>query len=180
MRGRLDTRKLEAFMQAIGQRATTTGVVYLVGGATALLLRIREQTIDVDIKLDPEPGGIFETISALKNSLQINVKLAAQDQFLPPLPGWRERSPYIQSVRKVVFRHYDFYSQVLSKIERGHAQDLGDAREMMIRGGLNIAELVRLAAAILPDLPRYPAIDPEDLQQKLRDFVRAYELDRGS
>ena len=63
MRGFLDREKLEAFMQAIGHRATTPGVVYLTGGATALLLGIREQTVDVDIKLDPEPGGVFQAIA---------------------------------------------------------------------------------------------------------------------
>jgi len=51
VRSNLDTAKLDAFVQAIGRMATGPGRVYLVGGATALLLGIRDQTIDVDIKL---------------------------------------------------------------------------------------------------------------------------------
>src|SRR5437016_12151065 len=84
--------KLEAFMTQLGRRATTPGTIYITGGSTALLLGIRDQTIDIDIKLDPEPEGVFEAISDLKNSLDVNVELASPDQFIPPLPGWQERS----------------------------------------------------------------------------------------
>lgn len=180
MRGYVDKRKLEQFMQAIGSRATSPGVVYLVGGSTALLLGIREQTIDVDIKLDPEPGGVFQAIADLKNSLGINVELAAPDQFLPPLPGWRDRSPFIQSIGLVAFRHFDLYSQVLAKIERGHSQDLPDARAMMNLAGLQTDELIRLAIAIRPELIRYPGVDPNDLQLKLEEFLRTYGQDEST
>lgn len=158
-------------MRAIGRRATTPGVVYLTGGATALLLGIREQTVDIDIKLDPEPGGVFQAIADLKNSLDINVELASPDDFLPPLPGWRERSPFIETAGKVAFHHYDLYAQVLAKVERGHEQDIQDAREMMERGALNADELVRLAAAVKLDLVRYPAVDAADFERRLRAFV---------
>jgi len=62
------------------------------------------------------------------------VELASPDQFLPPLPGWQDRSPFIDAVGLVVFRHYDLYSQVLAKVERGHEQDLSDAAALMSRG----------------------------------------------
>src|SRR5437879_9951512 len=111
-------------MTEIGRRATSPGTIYLTGGSTALLLGIREQTIDVDIKLDPEPGGVFEAIASLKEALQLNVELASPDDFLPPLPGWRERSRHITTAGEVEFKHYDLYSQALAKIERGHDQDI--------------------------------------------------------
>ncbi len=179
MRGHIDTGKLEQFMQTLGHLATTPGGVYLVGGSTALLLGIRDQTIDIDIKLDPEPGGVFQAIAGLKNSLDINVELAAPDQFLPPLPGWKERSIFIQTVGQIVFRHYDLYSQVLAKIERGHDQDIRDARAMMDVGSLQTEELVRLAAAIRSDLIRYPAVDAEDLAAKLNEFLLECAMDNA-
>src|SRR5436309_2496486 len=134
MRRSVDREKLEEFMNQIGARATGPGTVYLTGGSTALLLGIRDQTIDIDIKLDPEPGGVFEAIAALKESLQLNVELAAPDQFIPPLPGWRERSEQILTAGQVEFKHYDLYAQALAKIERGHDQDLADARSFLTRG----------------------------------------------
>jgi hypothetical protein len=60
------------------------------------------------------------------------------------------------------FHHYDFYSQCLAKIERGHRKDLVDVDSML--GGL--VEPRRLAALfeqIEPDLYRYPAIDAATL-----------------
>ncbi|MES1147367.1 MAG: hypothetical protein ABUL49_01315, partial [bacterium] len=81
MRYPLDKAKLFRFMEEIGRRATSPGRIYLVGGATALLLDVRSQTIDIDIKLDPEPGGVFEAISTLKEALSVNVELASPDQF---------------------------------------------------------------------------------------------------
>src|SRR5438309_834142 len=91
MQRSVNRSKLEEFMNAIGRRAKTPGIIYITGGSTALLLGFRDQTIDIDIKLDPEPEGVFEAIADLKISLNINVELASPDQFIPPLPGWRQR-----------------------------------------------------------------------------------------
>src|ERR1051325_4804685 len=95
MRRNVTSAKLEEFMQRLGRGAKSGGVVYITGGATALMLGMREQTVDIDIKLDPEPKGAFEAIAELKDSLEVNVELASPDQFIPPLPGWKERSPLI-------------------------------------------------------------------------------------
>ena len=39
-------------------------------------------------------------------------------------------SPFIVKEGPLAFRHFDLYAQALAKIERGHAQDLVDVREM--------------------------------------------------
>ena len=148
MRREVDPARLQRLMEALGREATGEGAVYLVGGATALLHGWREQTIDVDLKLDPEPPGIFSAIRRLKDELDINVELAAPDDFLPALPGWRERSRFIARYGKVSFFHYDLYGQALAKIERGHSQDVGDVRAMLAAGLVEDAELRRLFAAI--------------------------------
>src|SRR5437870_2912836 len=101
MRRYVDREKLEEFMKQLGRHATTPGTIYITGGSTALLLGIRNQTIDIDIKLDPEPEGVFEAIAELKISLDVSVELASPDQFIPPLPGWRERSQYIAFEGKI-------------------------------------------------------------------------------
>ena len=128
MRRFTDAVRLQQLMEGLGRACRGSGRVYLVGGASAVLLGWRHMTVDVDLKLDPEPAGAFETIARLKGSLDINVELAAPDQFIPPLPGWRERSPFVARHGQVSFHHYDFYAQALGKIERGHRQDLGRRR----------------------------------------------------
>jgi hypothetical protein len=170
MRSETDRTKLESLLAAIGQRATGPGTIYLTGGATALLYGWREATIDVDIKPDPEPPGLFEAIAALKESLDVNIELASPDQFIPAVPGWRERSTFIVRHGEVSFYHYDFYSQTLSKLQRGHARDLIDVRAMRAAGLIDLSELTRLFGEMQPQLIRYPAIDPGMFGRVVRDF----------
>lgn len=172
MRSALDKGKLLRFMEEIGKASRGPGRVYLTGGSTALLLGIREQTIDIDLKLDPEPPGVFEKIAALKEQLGINVELASPDQFIPPLPAWRERSEHIATFGSVEFYHYDFYSQALAKIERGHEQDISDARELLRLGKADAAELAGLFELIRPGLIRYPSINPDDFAARVKRFLR--------
>jgi len=172
MRKPVDRPRLEEFMKGLGRLATSPGTICFTGGSTALLLDIRDQTVDIDIKLDPEPEGVFEAIAELKETLGLNVELASPDQFIPPLPGWRERSIPILTAGRVEFKHYDLYSQALAKIERGHALDLTDAGSFIARGLIVPEELERLFEAIRPLFIRYPAVDAGDLERRLRTFLR--------
>lgn len=158
-------------MEEIGRVASGPGRVYLVGGATALLLGMRAQTIDIDLKLDPEPNGVFEAIADLKERLSVNVELASPDQFLPPLPGWRDRSEFIKREGLVEFFHYDFYSQALAKISRGFVSDVADARFLVNLGKVDQSTLMAFLEQILPEIHRYPAIDVEVLKSSVEDFV---------
>ena len=160
-------------MERLGRSATSPGVVYLVGGATSLLLGIRVQTIDIDLKLDPEPGGVFEAISRLKDELNINVELAAPDQFVPPLPAWKDRSACILKAGVVEFRQYDLYSQALAKLERGHATDWVDINAYLARGLIEKDRFEELFDGVKDDLMRYPAVDSEELMRRVDEFVHA-------
>lgn len=171
MRGGTDIAKLTAFIDSLGRAAQSEGRVYIVGGASALLLGVREQTVDIDLKLDPEPKGVFESIADLKNRLDVNVELASPDQFLPPLPGWQDRSEFIARKGEVDFFHYDFYSQALSKILRGYRADISDARALVSLGKVELNRLVDLFREVEPGLIRYPAIDPNEFRQRLEVFV---------
>ena len=101
----VDQSRLERLMEEIGRRARGPGRIYPTGGATALLFGWRGSTVDVDLKLDPEPDGIFEAIAQLKDELEVNVELASPDQFIPPVPGWQERSRHIVRSGEVDFYH---------------------------------------------------------------------------
>ena len=171
MRAAVDGDRIARLMAGIGRLAKGPGRVYLVGGATAVTIGWRDATVDADVKLDPEPAGVFEAIAVLKNELNMNVELAAPDEFIPPLPGWRERSVFIARHGLVDFFHYDFYGQALAKIERGHVMDLRDVRAMIDRGLVQRALLATFFERIAPDLLRYPAIDGQAFRAKVQAVV---------
>jgi len=158
-------------MQELGARSRGSGNVYFTGGATALLLGIREQTIDVDLKLDPEPQGAFDAIYELKRTLELNVELVSPMDFVPVTADWKQRSLYIEREGEVSFFHFDLRAQVLSKIERGYAQDLDDAREFLRVGGISGADLRSYFGKVRSDLVRYPGLDADDLSHKLDRFL---------
>ncbi len=171
MRQPLDRDRLLRFLRALGAEAESETRLYLTGGATAVLLGWRTSTIDLDIKLEPESDRLLRAIPELKERLALNVELASPGDFIPELPGWRDRSPFAGREGKLSFHHYDLAAQALSKIERGHAQDLADVREMLARGLVGRDELLARFAQIEPDLYRYPAIDPAAFRRAVREAI---------
>lgn len=141
--------------------------IYLTGGATAVLEGWRGSTADVDLRFEPDVDELLRELPGLKESLGVNIELASPPDFIPELPGWRERSPSIFQEGNVVVHHFDFYSQALSKIERGFQQDLDDVRKMIDSGLVEPVRLRELFGAIEPELYRYPAIDPTVFRRKV-------------
>jgi hypothetical protein len=45
------------------------------------------------VRFEPESDAVLRELVALKDRLGINVELASPPDFIPELPGWRERSP---------------------------------------------------------------------------------------
>jgi hypothetical protein len=164
MRLQSDSLKIESFMTALGQQVRGKGRVYLTGGATAVLHGWRTTTIDIDVKPDPEPAGLFEAIAKLKDELNVNVELASPDQFIPALPDWRERSLFIAVRGMVEFFHYDPYGQALAKLQRGHPRDLQDIQSFLRSGLIKVDKAQELFRLIEPQLIRYPAIDPVEFR----------------
>lgn len=166
-------------MRSVGREARREVKLYFTGGATAVLHGWRGSTIDLDVALVPEEDAVLRALPRLKEQLEVNVELASPAQFIPELPGWQERSPFIAREGRVSFYHYDPYSQALSKIERGHSKDMADV-ESMLRGGLvEPDELMRLFEAIEPQLYRYPAIDPTSFRRAVEDVVE-HARERGA
>ncbi len=160
MRSRADAERIRAFMRAAGAAATREGVCYLTGGATAVLVGWRGATIDVDVAFEPEQDELLRALPAIKNELRVNVELASPGDFVPLPEGWRERGVSVGREGRLSFAHFDPYSQALSKLERGHAQDLEDVIAMRDRGLVDPARLLELFVEIEPELYRFPAIDP--------------------
>jgi hypothetical protein len=167
MRPPVDERRIRELAHRLGRVARTRVRIYLTGGATAVLVGWRDSTIDVDLRFEPESDELLREIPALKESLGVNIELASPPDFIPELPGWRERSPLLFRDGNVDVHHFDPYSQALSKIERGFSQDRDDVRELMERDLVEPARLRELFDAIEPELFRYPAIDPPSFRRKV-------------
>jgi len=171
MRQLTDAPRLRQFMHVLGRRARATGRVYLVGGACAVLLDWRPTTIDIDLEFDAGLDALLREIPAIKEELQVNVELASPAHFIPELPGWRDRSPFIIREGTIDFHHYDFHAQALSKIERAHERDLHDVREMAARRLVEPSRLLAFFEQIAPELYRYPAVDPASFRNAVEDAV---------
>lgn len=165
MRALADAERIRRFMRALGAEAEVPARVYFTGGATAVLLGWRPSTIDVDLKIAPEHDRLFRAIPRLKEALQLNVELASPADFIPVRAGWEGRSPFITQEGRLAFHHFDFYAQALAKVERSHAQDLEDVREMIRRQLVEPAQAVAYFDAIEPELYRYPALDPPSFRR---------------
>jgi hypothetical protein len=172
MRRLIDAERVRALIRALGLVGAESGRVYLVGGATAVLLGWRESTIDVDLKLVPDQDALLRALPRLKEELEINVELAAPDQFIPELPGWQDRSPFVAREGRLEFFHYDLYAQALAKIERGHTQDVRDVRAMLDGGAVQRPRLLALFAEIEPQLYRFPAIDAPSFRAAVEASAR--------
>ena len=173
MREAADLIRIQRFMRAIGDEALGETRVYFTGGATAVLYGWRASTVDVDIKLVPERDELFRAIPTLKEQLRLNVELASPADFIPVRSDWEGRSPFIAREGRVSFHHFDLCAQALAKIERGHALDVADVRELLRSGLVEHTQLADYFEAIAPNLYRYPAVDPSSFRASLERVLAA-------
>jgi hypothetical protein len=167
MRPPVNEDRLRELARSLGHVAKGPTRIYLTGGASAVLEGWRSSTVDVDLRFEPDVDEMLRELPMLKERLGVNIELASPPDFIPELPGWRERSPLVFREGNVLVHHFDFYSQALSKIERGFRQDLDDVEKMIESGLVQPARLRELYEAIEPELYRYPAIDPSVFRQKV-------------
>jgi hypothetical protein len=172
MRQAVDRGRLQEFMRLLAAAAREPGRIYLVGGASAVLQGWRGSTVDIDLKIIPEHDRLLRAIPEIKERLQINVELAAPSDFVPPLPGWEDRSPLIARQAPLDFHHFDFYCQCLAKLERAHRKDLADVEAMLGAGLVDPDRLRQLFARVEEDLYRYPAVDPAALKRVVEALQR--------
>ncbi len=159
-------------MNSLGRKARRPVRVYFTGGTTAVLFGWRDTTIDIDLRFEPDLDELYRELPLLKEKIGINIELASPSDFIPALPGWEDRSKYIDRKGKVDFYHYDPYSQALSKIERGHAQDIKDVESMFENGLIEKEKLAALFKEIEPMLYRYPAIDPASFARAVSKVIK--------
>jgi hypothetical protein len=160
---------IDRLITRLGRTVKDGAEVFFTGGVTAVLHGWRTATVDVNLKVVPDTESILRAIVELKEALRVNIEFAAPDEFVPELPGWRERSLFIRKEGPVSFFHYDLYAQALAKIERGHAQDVLDVKRMLDDGLVEPAKLRALFDEVEPALYRFPAIDPPSFRRAVEE-----------
>ena len=146
---------------------------YLTGGATALLYGFREGTIDIDIAGDMDE--LFSIIPRLKEGLQINIEMAKPTDFIPSLPGEKDRHITIGAFGKAMFMHFDPYSQVFSKIVRAHETDIADAKALVDAELVDPLTLYKMVKKI-PDsnFEKYPRLTRAAVEAAVESFAKAF------
>lgn len=167
MRANADAERVRALVLELARATRTETTIYLTGGATAVLEGWRDTTVDIDLRLDPDSDELLRRIASVKDALDVNVELASPPDFIPEVPGWRERSPFVFREGPITVRHFDPYSQALAKIERDFELDRADVRSMIDGRLVDPVRLQELFEQIEPELFRYPAIKAHDFRAKL-------------
>ena len=179
MRPLVDRERLASLLRELGRHAESPTQLFLVGGSSALLHGWRATTVDVDFLLEPDSGAVARAIPEIKERLALSVEFASPLDFLPPLPGWRDRSRFLQQEGKLAIFEFDFYSQALAKIERGFETDLADVHKMITEGLVEPDTLRGLFAAIVDECYRFPAIHVKSFAEDLdRALAGAESRDR--
>jgi hypothetical protein len=167
VRAPADSDRVRAFARELG-RGGGRARVYLVGGATAVIEGWRATTADIDVRIEPDSDELLRRLPAIKEALGVNIELASPADFLPQLPGWRDRSPFLFREGAIDVHHYDLYSQALAKLERGLAYDMQDVASMVASGAVRPGRLAELLEAVADELYRFPAVDPHTLRRAVR------------
>ncbi len=172
MRDAVDLSRLQAFLKELSHAAREPVRLYLTGGASQLVRGLRESTVDVDLTFEPEDDEVLRSMVELKERLNLNVELVSPAHFVPALPGWRERCQFIDQVGRLAVHHFDPYTLVLSKLERGHARDRADVVALVREGVVDPERLRVLFGEIEDELFRFPAIDVKSLRKAVENLGR--------
>ncbi len=144
MREPADRAKIERFLRELGKRVRRPARVVLTGGASMILRRLREETVDIDLSytVAPEDDTRFASaIRDLKDDLSINVELSEPGLFMP-MPGGREgRLAYFGRYEDVDVLLDDPNAIALSKLQRAHRRDVNDVRLLAEAKLVDLAEL---------------------------------------
>lgn len=171
MRGAADAERIKRLAVELGRAVAPGTRMYLTGGATAVLEGWRESTVDVDVRFEPDSDAALQRVRDLKERLSVNIELASPLDFLPPLPGWRDRCRFRLREGNLEVFDFDPYSQALSKLQRGFELDLKDVTSMVDAGQVEPHALLDLYTQIETELFRFPTVDPSALRASVERLL---------
>lgn len=113
MREALTAEHLQAFIKGLAAVARSPSRIYLVGGASAVVLGWRDSTVDVDLKIIPETDELLRSLPRLKEQLHINIELASPWELFLSIKDQIYRYPELdarvfqEAVSRVVKQYQD-------------------------------------------------------------------------
>ncbi len=176
MRQPVDAARIERFLAALGDRFRHPGRVFLVGGTTVVLKGLRAQTLDIDLTYEvaaADHDEFLRAIREIKESLDVNVEEVSPGDFIPLPEGFESRALHVGRFGQIDVFHFDPYSTVLSKIERGTEKDFEDCRALLKAG---VADWPRLKECFGLVMRRYGR---ESLRQDEARFRRHFDVLRS-
>jgi hypothetical protein len=173
----VDSQRLRAFLDALGRRFPHPARLFLAGGESLVWRGLRGTTRDVDIAYEVDvrwQGEWMGAIRALILEHRTSVEEASPRDFIPLPPGADGRAEFIGRFGQIDVFLFDPYSVALSKLERGHAQDLADVRAMLSKGVLDAKRLHEAFEAILSEYARRRVqADPVRFRARVEEALRA-------
>ena len=179
MRSLADAERIRQLMAALGAQADADARVYFTGGATAVLVGLAIVDDRRRHENRPRAGPPVPRYSRDQGTTADQYRARVSGRLPSVTPGWEDRSPFIARESRISFHHFELAAQTLSKIERGHAQDLEDVQTMLARNLVTRAGLLEYFDAIEPALYRYPAIDAKTFRAAVEQIVHTEKRDRG-
>ena len=161
------TNPSRPLLDELGRRVRIQTRFYLVGGASPSSKGGRGATSTVDFAARAGHARAVRGVARPEDQARPELRARIASPLRSRLPGWRDRSVWIRTAGKLQVYHYDFTSQLLAKIERGHSQDLTDVQHMLDEDRVDPAVAMALFERVEPDLVRYPAIDPVAYRAKV-------------
>lgn len=168
MRQRVGRQEIEQFLVQVG-RTRQPGRLYLTGGAALVHRGIRPgQTLDIDIHITIDPANLTAQVAQLKHQMNMNIEFASPGDFIPLPNQWEARSQFIRRYDQVDVFYFDWYSIVLSKMQRANRQDVVDVQLLVRQGFVDLTELDLLYQNVLNKIgkPPYDRLLPNLSQQQ--------------
>ncbi len=168
----VDRKRIEQFLQRLGERFRKPARVFLVGGTTMVFEGFRAQSLDIDLTFEVEPSDhseMIQTIRDLKDQLALNIEEVSPGDFIPLAAGYQERAVFIARYGQIDAYHFDFYATALSKIARGTEEDFNDVLALLRARRIDLARLEKYFEEIRP------RVSTESLNQDVSQFDRNFQ-----
>ena len=168
LRQEVNRERISLLLREVGQRYHQPAQLHLAGGTSLVFEGYRERTLDVDLTLEVSAEGYSQLVQALQEimlALDMNIEEASPGDLIPLPAGYADRHEFIGCYGQVDVFHFDWYSNALSKIERGRQQDLADVVTMLQHGRIEWDRLASMFQEILPLMGK------KSLRQKPADFA---------
>lgn len=175
MRQQIGQQQIEQFLVQVG-RTRQPGRLYITGGAALVHRGIRSgRTLDIDIQITLDPANLMTQIVQLKQKMNINIEFSSPGDFMPLPRDWEARSEFVNRYGQVDVFYFDWYSIVLSKMQRGNQRDVADVQLLVDQKFVEVRELDLLYQDVLNKIgnPPYDRLLPNLTQQQFSQHYQA-------